>query len=289
MTLSANPIPEAPAGAPAVPPVQTPAAVPPVPPPVVAAPPALPAIPSSASRAPRTLGESDEPAPGEEVVLSTSALSKRMDRYSKKQLKDLFGTDDPAAIQASLAKVTAYEAEQETARKAALTETQRLTEERNVALERASAAEARAEEIEYNRQADAVDGEIRTVALEFVKPKFWNMVRGDLAEHISATYTEAQLEQLEDKAREKIVRDWLGRYVTDNPEVKAGTAPAPATLPTAPLTNGVANPGGRGPEARPTPNSGANNLAGKTLKPGQPNSMTAAELAQWKRSTGNNY
>lgn len=281
-----------PAATPQTPPTPPPAA-PPASPPPAAAPATSPAAaaPSTASQGPRKLTDADEPQPGEEIVLTTDALNKRMERARRKLMKDSFGVEDPAAVKANLDRLAQLEAAEEQRRKAALTETQRLQEERDRAFAERDAANERAEQIEFDRMADAEEAELRTIATEFVKPKFWRTVRQDLAEHIADSYTAEQLDQMSETAREKIVRDWLGQYVKDNPELAKADAhaqPAPAAQP---LQNGVTNPAGKGGGARPAPVTQAltGKWAGKTLRPGQPNSMTNAELQQWKKETGNLY
>jgi hypothetical protein len=289
MTVATTPDPPPPGGAPAPTPPAPPTAPPAAPPAPPTAPvaPATPA-PSSASKA-RPLADDEEPRPGEELTLTTDALNKRLARANRKFLKDQFGTDDPEAIKASAKKLAELEAADEERKKAAMTEAERLKLERDQAVERMDAAIERAEQADFDRVVDAEEVELKNVAVEFVKPKFWKTVKVDLAEHLSETYTAEQLDGMKEAEREKVVRDWMGKYVADNPELAAKKEAAPPAPPTAPLTNGVSNAKGRGADARPAPVIASGPFAGKTLRPGLPNSMSKSELEQWKISTGNRY
>jgi len=233
---------------------------------------------------PRVIGDDDEPKPGERISLSSEALAKRIDRAKKALLKETIGTDDPTVLKSKLDALKKFEDEAEARRLAQLTKEQQLEERARAAEEKAELAEARAMEVEETRQVDQADGELRDALKDVIKPKLWRHARADLAEHLAKEHGD-KIDDMKDAEREKVVMDWATQYVKDNPEF-AAVAPKveekKAETVAVPLKNGVGN-AGKKPVVVPTA------LPGKTLKPGQPNSMTAAEVAEWKRAHNYNY
>jgi hypothetical protein len=233
---------------------------------------------------PRVIGDDDEPKPGERIAMSSEALAKRIARANKAQLKEQFGTDDPTVLKNKLDALKKFEDEAEERRKAQLTKEQQLEERARAAEEKAELAEARAMEVEETRLVDLADGELREALKDVIKPKLWRHARTDFAEHLAREYGD-KINDMKDAEREKAVMDWATQYVKDNPEF-AAVAPKVEEkkdpVVAVPLKNGVGNVGKK-PVVVPTV------LAGKTLKPGQPNSMTNAEVAEWKRAHGFNY
>jgi hypothetical protein len=264
---------------------------------------------TTASTTARVLADDDEPQPGEQIVLTTNALNKRIERATRTRIKELAGTDDPKTIKERLELATRLEAAETERAKAAMTETERAKADMAAANARAEAAELRAMELEEQQVVATTTQEIRSIADEHIKGKFFKLASADLADHLADVYTEAQLTAMTDKDKEKVVRDFFAQYAKDNPELAKGTDTAAAggvgggagaaagagagggTPPArAPLTNGTANPKGRGTHAKPPPNVFTTGpWQGKTLAPGHPNSMTKQEVEQWKRATGNNY
>jgi hypothetical protein len=235
---------------------------------------------------PRVIGDDDEPKPGERIAMSSEALAKRIARANKAQLKEQFGTDDPAVLKTKLDNLKKFEDEAEEKRKAQLTKEQQLEERARVAEEKAELAEARAAEVEESHQVDQADGELRDALKDVIKPKLWRHARADLAEHLAKEHGD-KIDDMKDAEREKVVMDWATQYVKDNPEFaaivpKVELATEKKDVVAVPLKNGVGN---AGKKAVVVPTA----LAGKTLKPGQPNSMTAAEVAEWKRAHNYNY
>jgi len=266
---------------PVVPAVEKPA----VPAPVAGAKPAEQAGAASGQPAePRVIGDDDEPKPGERISLSSEALTKRIERAKKAMLKETIGTDDPTVLKSKLDALKKFEDEAEARRIAQLTKEQQLEERARAAEEKAELAEARAMEVEETRQVDQADGELRDALKDVIKPKLWRHARADLAEHLAKEHGD-KIDDMKESEREKVVMDWATQYVKDNPEF-AAIAPKveekKAETVAVPLKNGVGN---AGKKAVVVPTA----LAGKTLKPGQPNSMTTAEVAEWKRVRGFNY
>jgi hypothetical protein len=207
-----------------------------------------------------------------------------MERASKAALKTLLGTDDHEVIKANEQSRLALVADAEKRRLADLTEIDRQKEIARLANERATQAEERTAEVEERQQYAEVDGQLKTVATEYIEPKFWRHVKTDLSSHIAGKWTAEQLETVSEADQEKATREFFADYVKENPEyAKKGTA-APV-VPKVPLTNGAANPAG-GQDEKPPPLVTTGKFAGKTAKPGHPNSMTNAEFREWKKEQG---
>ncbi len=217
-----------------------------------------------------TIGDEDEiPETASLVQLSKEALSKRLARHTKAQLREQFGTEDPAEIKAKLDKFAEYEAEKEAARVAALSAQEKLTEERDAAIKKAEEAEKKAQRAqdsvvfaEYDRDAVSVVGEL--VADKHVK----RAIR-ELKEHVLG------LEDDELAKPKKVFESWVKDFVKENPEFARAAPPEPKKIG---LTNG-ADPNARREKSDV-------DMATKTPKPGQPNSMTRGEFAAYKRQRG---
>lgn len=232
---------------------------------------------------PRQLGDEDEPKPGERIVLSSEAMAKRMARANKAHLRELFGTDDPAALKGQLSKLQALEQEEEKRRQAALTKEQQLEERATTAERRAQEAEQRAIEAQDAREVDEFESDAKEELKDVIKPKFWRHVRTDLAEHLVSEYGD-NLESMSAKDRADALRKWAADYVKENPEY-AVEKPKEETTTTAAvakpaLQNGVANPSGK----KPAP-------AASTQETGRVDvrKMNAVEYAAWKRQNNLNY
>jgi len=227
------------------------------------------AAPENKKAEPHALKDDDEvPEDAELVTLSSTALKKRLQRATSAELKERFGTADVDSIKKKLARADELEKAEEDRRVAALDKEQKAAEKLKAAEERADKAEARARETRDERVVEKEEGRLQGLVGEHLKPKYWKHVSRDLAEHLRDTYSKKELAKLGDKA----ITKWAEGYAKENPEY-AKDAPAgddKKDVKKVALDNGAKD------EARPS-NAGGPNLAQKTFKPGQPNSMTAQE------------
>lgn len=271
-----------PGGAPPPPPVATTPATPPV-----ARPPAA-------------------PGPDDDDDSHRRAISDIRIRERRKALKDNWGTDDPVQIEAIKAKQAEEKAERERrdqeleALRLEKTERERsqLSEVEKLKLDLTAANDKVAA---LERERDAAKQEVFTerqnslvglaAARLRVRSKFLRMVRADLGSHYLA------LSSIEKKRfDEKALDRWMKGYIKENPEiVEVDATPTPVVTdppapraPAPPVRRPVGGPPAR-PGARPTsvstPRHGTN-AAGKTTKPGQPNSMNAQELRDYQKTLG---
>jgi hypothetical protein len=238
-------------------------------------------------------------------VLEGESLKDRLDRERaaerKRALIEAYGTDDPAKI--AEIKEAAKKRDEENAKFKRLEEARQRA--RLTASQRAEAdnraKDARIKELEeqiirQKREGVAMkqDSIINETVGRYVRPERLKYVRRDFADHIKSLP--------DDKRRAFSPKDldkWVKKFVEENPDFGiASTAPAPKE-PAAP-------PAPEKKEAAPTPpprtkpittakppsprsNTGPSDpdpLAGKTPRPGLPNSMNAKELKLFKQRQG---
>lgn len=287
-----------PSPTPAVQPAFTPAA------PVAAAPPA----PPSPTRA--TLdGEGDNIPEAEVLEMSKTALKKRLERYSKTQLKQLFGTDNPEEVMAWKQQAEEYKAREEANRLAQMTEAERYRAMQEKSAQEASHWRGQFEQLQEQHMLREQDRQVMSIAAKHVKPKCLDFVTMQLAQHLHT------VEEEDMRDPQAYIDSWVKNYVTENPEFGTSAMAPPAPPAGAPGVPGlppgvhsVSIPGQGGtPAANPNgtprqvpvhngPTSGrpqnaipAGTLAQKTAAPGLPNSMSDDEWRTHKRSLGYNF
>jgi hypothetical protein len=217
-----------------------------------------------------SVGDDDEiPEAVQLIQLSKTALDKRLARHTKSELKAQFGTDDPTEIKAKLDKFAEYEAEKEAARVAALSEQEKLKEEAAAANKRADEAEKKHQRAVDQQVFSEYDREAAGVVGEHVAEKHVKRAIRELKEHVLS------LDDADLAKPKKVFETWTKDFVKENPEFAKAAPPPPPKIP---LTNG-ADPNARRERSDVS-------LATKTPKPGQPNSMSRAEFAQYKRQRG---
>jgi hypothetical protein len=268
----------------------------------VASPEAPAPVAAPAARVPtrKLLADTDDdiPADADLLELSRAGLKSRLDRYSKKQLKEMFGTDNADEIKAAIAERDSLKQAAEAKRLADLSETDRLREQTAQAVKRAETAESRATQLEEDYAVAGEERRISKILRKHMDPDYVPYERKLLASYL-ANATDDEL-----KEADALVEKWVKDRVVAKPIVarKSAAAPAPVdTLGAPPVaTPGspaaapapVAAPLSTGPDpnaVRPAAPGGTHQgaaLAGKTPEPGKPNSMSAAEYRQYKQSSG---
>jgi hypothetical protein len=225
------------------------------------------------------LGEDgDIPDNADLIQLPKAALAKRLERHTRKELKDRFGTDNPDEIKVRLDKLAEYERTAEEQRLAGLSEADRLKEQ--VAKER-----QRGDQYKQKYQATVEQhvfareqGRIESIAGQHIDPQFMEYTLQGLARHLQATYSERELKELPD---EKIV-EYFQKQVQANPKLARDfAAPTPAPR-VAPLTNGVKD------AARPAPPPGQTPTE-KNFSPSAQNAMSRDEARAEARRQGYDY
>lgn len=278
-------------GAVPVPPI-SPAAGPPIVPPdgkgKPATPPATPspAPPAAASGGdgPKRIGDDDEiPETADLVSLSPGALKKRLARASKGALREAFGTDDVAEVQAKIKRADELEKAEEERRRLQLSSEEKLKEDVAREKSRADSLEKRLEIERWEREKSAVEARTAQVATRFVKNKAacQRAVMLDLKDHV-AGLSDSEAESFGESQMEA----WIKNWASENPEFAlAPDAPPPPAPPPAHPGARLSLGAGTTPPASPTPPGGV----GKTAKVGQPNSFTDDEWKAEKKRIGLSY
>jgi len=220
--------------------------------------------------------DDDEPHPDDEGVIkmSLTAFNRRVQRASRSELRKLFGTDNIGDIVTMKQKLDSYEKEREEARQKSLSEIDKLREEAAVERKAREVAEARTSELQEDRLASQEDVHIRSIADEYIAPKYYKYAARDLREHLVETYDNDY-----DKVTDKVLKAWFKEYAEGNPELAVKSQEA--EKPVAPITNG---PVGTRPAAPPSGGPG-----GKDVRPGRPNSMSNAEWMAYRKQNGITY
>lgn len=313
MTTEAQVVSGTPAATPepvaATPPVQAtpPAASQPVVTPAAAAPQGSAAA-EVVSRVPtrKLLSDSDEdiPTDADTIEMSPRAFRARLERFTKKQLREQFGTDDPTAIKAQQEELARYRQEREQHRIAQMSETERLKEELTRERGMREAAEQQFQHAEDSRVIDDVQRKVNDFANRYMDADYHEVELPRLKKFIMGC-SEADLEN-----PDEVIEEWFKRRIEAKPKLgrdygtsgdqgaslgtaqgaSQGTAQGasqgqpPAAAPQrvqVPFTNGP-------PPNRPSPPA-AGAAMQKTAAPGRPNSMSEAELREEKRKLGLNW
>jgi hypothetical protein len=196
---------------------------------------------------------------------------KLFERRTKAELRKQFGTDDLDAIKARLQEHEQLKAQQDEMRRAQMSEAEQMKED--LAKERAARerAELKARQLQDRQQIARETLRVRALASKHVDPKMVRYAELELASFLRKKFTPKEMNKLKDTDLDKFFK----AFVQKNPKFAKQEA---RPLPRVGVTNGV-NPPPRGQnvqQARPLQ---------KTAKPGQPNTMSKAEL----RALGYDY
>lgn len=225
-----------------------------------------------AAPAPKELGADDEiPDDTELVSMSKTALAKRLDRHTKKELRERFGTDDQEKIKADLAELADLRAKRDEKRRAEMSENDKLKEDLAKERKAREDAEAKAQKTVDAQTFAEYDTTAKEVFGDKIAPKHVKRAMRELKEHIMGL-DESETPSDPKKAK-KVFDKWTKEWLAENPEF-AKQVEEPKKIP----LNTGANP--------KRPEKGESNLAHKTAKPGQVNSMSRAEYNEFKRSRG---
>lgn len=235
------------------------------------------------------------------LELSAKALASRIARGTKAELKSRFGTDDAEQIVKDLAELKELREGKEKERLAKLSEIDAEKEARARAESRATAAEAKATRMHEQRIVEREDKRMRHWAAEVFDPDHIPRALSSLARHFRAlvkegTYTEKALDKMAPAEVKKIASEFFAERVKAKPKhakdyeqqlaakIKADIKEAARIKAggKAPVTNG--SKGNDRASADASGNGG--NTEGKSMRPGQPNSMTSAEARAAAKKEG---
>ena len=292
---------------PAAPPAQPTAA-----PPAGYVPPAAP-LPAQPPAAPAR-----RPADDEETPEDRARASNIRQRERAKANKELYGTDDPeeierikrqrsdrdAQFEKDQAELVALRKKDQDAERAKMSDVERLTADLAARDARIKDLEAELAKTKQEAVSERQSSLVKQAAVRHrikAKPSIMRVVLSEFGAHYLELTSVEKKQWASPAAAERLLDKWMGRFAKDNPEMcdappavpadPAAAAPKPA----APRPTVVRQPIGapRRPAPPPparTPTTSTRTADmdenGKTTRPGQPNSMNAAELAAFKRKQG---
>lgn len=229
----------------------------------------------------------------------SETLKARLEREHRKLYRELLGTENPEEAKKKLEEMKAldkrleeqnerlkkYEAAEEKRKREQMTEEQKLKadleRQRKEAEEWKKRFEEQKTEILYQRQ----DTTITSIAQEYVDPKLLKYAKRELAEHTTSLPKDKLA-----KFGERDIKRFFEKFVKDNPHfAKKAETPAEPKKEEEPKPP-VRKPITTGPKPEKAPAKPASRTddgtGGKTFRPGQPNSMSKAEVREAARKQG---
>lgn len=251
------------------------------------------------------------------VGIPDAALKARLDRARAQGQEPFFralGVKTEAEAKEKLAKLAMAEQEGEKRRLAELSEVERLKAELDAERQKNAALEQRLASHEQEREHEQHEQVVVRVAGEQVIPKALKIFRIDLAAHVKRLGETNP--ELAEKFNERGIKRFTDKWLRENPEFAKQAAPADAAAgekppvvvppargatpptgarPAQPVPQRRALTTGIPPRKNPAPPVNAGGAAppgtmnGKTARPGQPNSMSSAEVKQFAAQNGIRY
>jgi hypothetical protein len=210
------------------------------------------------------------------ISLSQDKFKDRLNKATKKELKELFGTSDRAELLRWKKQFDDFQKEAEERKREEMTERQKIEADKNAALDAQKVAERRADRaVDSLRRAKTEKG-VRSAAREYVHGEKIDMAIDLFRAHVLG------LSRKKADALVKHEGDWFKSFVETNPDfaksVKAAPPPSAETAETktekTKANNGIA------PKEKPEPGK-AGGTNGKSVK-----NMTPAELREYARANG---
>lgn len=234
------------------------------------------------------------------AALSGDTLKARLEQQKRATLREL-GIDDPERWKAEQAakdkRLAEFQQREEEAKRASMTELDRLRADLDAEKAARLAAESKAQEAEEARVAQERDVVVREVASRHIDPEFYELAALELRRYCQelARTAPKKLERMTDADIDAFFADLAKRRPRLAPAPAEGTDPKngtsravaarrPAILP--PRTRPAGGAPIRQPPAAQAKQGPAGIPAGKTLRPGLPNSMTKAEVDAYLRASG---
>lgn len=229
------------------------------------------------------LGKADEEIPEDAdlVEMTPRQLRSRLDRHTKAELKERFGTDSYDEIKKKIDRAEELEKAEEERKRAAMTEAEKLKADLEAEREAHKKTKERADTLYAQRDFDRVDSRMTRVAEKHIDPDYLEVELPKLAAWI--------LENFDDKEAAKITDAQLDKYFKERLEAKPKLAKdydekvAKAAAKEDKKKVGANN----SPKEENRPgekrNGDTSPAEGKTFKPGQQNTMSKQEAKQKMR------
>ena len=294
----------------AVPPVggTPPAGAPPAVPPAGGSPPGqqpLPGVtPPAGVAGAAGAADPDDETPDSKgwIKLPAREFKKRVAKAYKKDLRALFGTDDPKAIQKMKERFDAYETAEKERERAQMDAKQRYEADIKAANERAEKAERKAQRAKDRVYVNRQEKTIRGIVSQHIHHEHLDRLIDMFAARVASSSSFAKKHDVARTKGRARVEAWIKEQITAVPAfAKTAAPPAPGDPPAAgapagepvppkpPITNGIGGPKTRDQQKPVGGGVGldANGLyKGKTPRPNQPNSMNKEELNEFTKAMG---
>jgi hypothetical protein len=231
------------------------------------------------TKAHRIAADDEIPDDAELLELSKGALNARLNRATKKELKDRFGTDDPKEIKAKLDRLSELEAAEETRKREAMTEKERIEEDLRLAHQERDEAQRQLRMERETREVEHEDRRIVKIAskyidddedtIEVVNRRFAGWLRSEYGDKL----TDPKFD-IPDKA----IDAWFKDYAENHPKhARVAETKDPKTVRKVPLNNGA-----KGNDPAPD----KTDTGAKNFSPSGPNAMDRQTAKQEAAKSG---
>ena len=221
--------------------------------------------------------------------LSGDALKSRLQRERDKVLKDAWGTSDPEEIKAlrerqdqDKKRLDLHERKQKARERARMTADEKRTKDSEAKDDRIKELETQLTGVRQDSMVEKQEALINESASAHIKPERLRYAKRDLADHIKGLTPEKRA-----KFDQKQLGKFFETFAATNPDFAVVTetaepAPAPAKPKPKPrLRKGITTSTVVKKAPAPVPADGPGMMNGKTVKPGQANSMNSKELREY--------
>lgn len=239
--------------------------------------------------------DDDIPEEAELLELSKTALTKRLNRHTKAQLKKAFGTDDIEKIAKDLGDYQKLKSDKEKERQAELSEVERERERANKAEARAKDLEERVRGERTQRRYERYDTRLSRVAESLIDPDYVDAELSRFARHLTDAFDKRQLRRMTAEQTADELKKFFGQRLKDKPKIAKDyeerrreeiatelKKEARGERKSQAVTNGADH--GKKPSQ-----VGNGNGEQKTFAPGKPNSMSDNEARAEMKRLGISY
>ena len=221
-------------------------------------------------------------------AMPDEALRARLERARKQERENILksiGVDSPEKVKADLEELKHLREESEKSNREKMTREQQLQSDLEKERTRYAELEAKFKEESTSRVYEKQDAKINDIASKYIAT---TGIKLKSARREFAEYVESLPKSAVARMGEKDIEKWFAKFAKENPEfAKPSDEPAPEAPKAAPKTPPapVRKPAGASTpvkKSQPAPASPSQDPSmspqGKTLRPGQANSMSKAEL-----------
>lgn len=220
----------------------------------------------------------------ERVERAKRTAAAEAEAKHKAWLKEKFGTEDPVEAEKRAKRLLQLEADEDKRKRASMSELDRIKDDLDRERKLRADAEARAQAAEAGRMHEQQSANINNIASGHVRPKNVEFAVFTFGKYLRDRIANGERADVE-AMTEKDVNRWFTDFARRNPEY-AAAASAPAGAPPSDARRQPVGAGAPGGQPPPKPNAGG---VVKTMRPGQPNTMSDIEARSALRKMGFTY